>query len=506
MRRLAIGIGIIALLLHPDESLGLLQRQGRVSGLLSSSFLLQQQQQQQRPTTITRFPRRSSSCYNHPSSSSPSSMSQLYASSSDIRVDDLVRSSSNSSFFNYNNTITTTTHLSDAAAWHRERRKQMLAKYGDQITPLERESSSQRIGIPLLLLTNFGLLALAMLSGSLSIPTVMALSIFPGSILSLWQLQILHDVLHGSFFEKGETTIFGQKKKDLQNKALFWGSMPSFFGYYLYLKMGHLTHHKNVGDPKIDLAQLFDSNSAEFEDGDFLFVAHRMKLKGDYGPKVPIPFTEGKKHFKMSISKSGFYFWKEGHPIQNATIFAFSFLYERLLLGINDLFVSLLGKNLFFPNKPANFQKDCTAYARAASILRLTLLLTTGWKSLLFLYLSETLWSIPPHPSCAMFVTNHGSGTSIGDYQKEQGCVPSSSTYAGQWYSVLTLGTNFHCEHHDFPTIPFHELYKLRMIAPEYYNQGSKDDLLHVMDKAFSRPEFYACIDAGLRPTTSTTN
>ena len=389
--------------------------------------------------------------------------------------------------------------LSDAANWHRERRRQMLSKYGDQIAPLEREASSQKIGMPLLLTTNIGLLGLAMLSGSLSIPAILALSICLGSVLSLWQLQILHDVLHGSFFEKRKTKKGGKLSRNkLQDLVLFWGSMPSFFGYYLYLKMGHLSHHKNVGDPSIDLAQLFESDKAEFEDGDFLFVAHRMKLKGDYGPKLPVPFSNGTKEFKMSISKSGFYFWKEGHPIRNALLFTVSFLYERLLLGVNDVFVSLLGTNLFFPNKPNQFQKDCTTYARAATALRLVLLFTFGWKSLLFLYLSETLWSIPPHPACAMFVTNHGSDSSIGEFQDEEQCVPSSSTYAGQWYSILTLGTNFHCEHHDFPTIPWNELHKLRKIAPEYYNQSSSDNLLAVMNKAFSNPEFYACMDAGI--------
>jgi hypothetical protein len=184
--------------------------------------------------------------------------------------------------------------LSNPAQWHRERRRQMLNLYGDQISPLEREASSQNLGIPLLLVTNLSLLFLSILSGSLPIPAVLLLAIFPGSIFSLWQLQMLHDVLHGSFFEKGSSQLWGYKRKDLQDKALFWGSMPSIFGYFLYLKYGHLTHHKNVGDPSSNLAQLFDSNKSEFEDGDMLFVAHRMHLNGDYGPKLPIPFRENK--------------------------------------------------------------------------------------------------------------------------------------------------------------------------------------------------------------------
>lgn len=91
-----------------------------------------------------------------------------------------------------------------------------------------------------------------------------------------------------------------------------------------------------------------------------------------------------------------------------------------------------------------------------------------------------------------MFVTNHGSAIdeTTGD------CIPSLSTYAGRLYSFYTLGTNYHVEHHDFPTIPFHKLHLLRQIAPEFYRQGSDDGLFHIMEKAFSDPQYYACMDA----------
>ena len=93
--------------------------------------------------------------------------------------------------------LDSTTSLSSAAEWHRMRRKAMIQKYGDQILPLERSASSQNIAVPLLLVTNLSLLGLAIWSGSLSVGSVMLLSLFPGSMFSLWQLQILHDCLHG---------------------------------------------------------------------------------------------------------------------------------------------------------------------------------------------------------------------------------------------------------------------------------------------------------------------
>eukprot|EP00592_Proboscia_alata_P014518 CAMPEP_0194395488 /NCGR_PEP_ID=MMETSP0174-20130528/124452_1 /TAXON_ID=216777 /ORGANISM="Proboscia alata, Strain PI-D3" /LENGTH=56 /DNA_ID=CAMNT_0039191431 /DNA_START=1088 /DNA_END=1255 /DNA_ORIENTATION=+ len=54
-----------------------------------------------------------------------------------------------------------------------------------------------------------------------------------------------------------------------------------------------------------------------FEDGDILFVSHRMKLKGEIGPQIK---ALGKK-LTMSISRSGFNLWKENNPFLNGIAF-----------------------------------------------------------------------------------------------------------------------------------------------------------------------------------------
>eukprot|EP00591_Stephanopyxis_turris_P013537 CAMPEP_0195510460 /NCGR_PEP_ID=MMETSP0794_2-20130614/3099_1 /TAXON_ID=515487 /ORGANISM="Stephanopyxis turris, Strain CCMP 815" /LENGTH=487 /DNA_ID=CAMNT_0040637887 /DNA_START=290 /DNA_END=1753 /DNA_ORIENTATION=+ len=402
---------------------------------------------------------------------------------------------------------------SQASQWHKERRRQMMSKYGTLLSPLERQSSSQNLALPLLVLSNLSLALLSIACGRfLSAPQIVALAVFPGSMLSLWQLQILHDCLHGSLLRKASpsdssnsssnsssATIEEKKKKSwyalnrnsVSKQILFWGSMPSMFGYYLYLNYGHLTHHKNLGDAeKASLAKLFSSNQTNFEDGDVLFVAHRMKLKGGVGPVM----FGGKQ---MSVSKFGFNLWRDTKFVRNAITFASSFMLERVMLIMNDFVVAVFGRNFFFPNKPLRFHRECALYCRCAVLVRLALfkLGGCGYKSWLFLWLSETLWSVPPHPACAMFVTNHGSSSSG---KGENDCVPSSSTYAGKWYSVFTLGTNYHVEHHDFPNIPLNKLGLLRNIAPEYYRQGNSDNVFRIMKNAFSKPDYYACMDAGV--------
>ena len=275
--------------------------------------------------------------------------------------------------------------FSPAAKWHKSRRRQMLQKYGDEILPLERDSSSHTLALSLLFLSNASLFALSVLSGRLHPIQVALLALFPGSIFSLWTLQILHDGLHGSLLNKKQQNFFGVKRRDLQNSILFWGSMPSAFGYYLYLKYGHLTHHKSLGDAhSASLKQLFESDQKDFEDGDVLFVSHRMKLKGEVGPT----FKFGEKSVTLSISKMGFNSWKESRSIRNAFAFAASFMYERFMLIINDFVVAITGRNYFFKNKPQQFHDECARYCRCAVMVRGLLWKLAGWKSLLFLYLS----------------------------------------------------------------------------------------------------------------------
>lgn len=390
---------------------------------------------------------------------------------------------------------------SAAAQWHQNRRKKMMAMYSAKILPREQQSHGLYVGLPLLVLSNLSLAFLAIRSATLSVPQIAAMA-FPASIFSLWQLQILHDALHSSLLPKPtmhNPNRFMRKiikhRKKIHKFILFFGSMPSAFGYYLYLQYGHLTHHKSLGDPdKVSLATLFNSSQKNFEDGDVLFTAHRMKLLGKIGPTFKLTWPKERK-ITMSISKSGFSLWKEGHPLRNSIAFISSFMFERIMLIMNDFVVALAGKNFFFPNKPLEFHKECANYCRWAVSVRLALcFVAKSWKPLLFLYFAETLWSIPPHPACAMFITNHGSK----EDSENGSCIPSSSTYAGKWYSLMTLGTNYHVEHHDFPTIPLHRLGELRQIAPEFYSTSESDNVFGIMKKTFGKPEFYSCMNANI--------
>ncbi len=80
-----------------------------------------------------------------------------------------------------------------------------------------------------------------------------------------------------------------------------------------------------------------------------------------------------------------------------------------------------------------------------------------GWAGLFYLFCSFA-FSIGLHPVGARWVQEH--------YTKD----PDQETYS--YYGPINricLNMGYHNEHHDFPTIPWNNLPRLRAMAPEYY-------------------------------------
>ena len=355
-----------------------------------------------------------------------------------------------------------------AADWHRARRKAIIEAHPEVRSLLRTHTQDNRLLLALAS-ANLAQLAIALNAHHFGALALVAVALTLGGTLSLIQFTVLHDVIHGAVV----------REKGLQRKVLWVGSLPSVFGYFLYLRYGHLTHHKNLGTAS--QAELFGSSREEFEDGDILFVAHRQHLVGDAFPlAVSSKFFEG--------------LWGQGQPLRNMAVYTFSMLFERVNLVINDKVVALTGRNFFFPNKPQAFHDTCRQYAIASGLLQLAVFMVAGWSGLAYLTLAEVAWQLPTHPACAMFVTNHGSAEARdgGD------CRPSSSIYIGSgysWFDWLCGFSNYHVEHHDFPEMPMLALPRLRELAPDFYpgetNLGCWGDALKA---AFGQPEVYSCM------------
>lgn len=89
-----------------------------------------------------------------------------------------------------------------------------------------------------------------------------------------------------------------------------------------------------------------------------------------------------------------------------------------------------------------------------------------GWSSILYLYLSFAFFmGFMFHPFLAFWTIAHSSN----DLLKSKEYVSSGYIDYGPVMNFLTLNITYHCEHHDFPQIPWNHLHKIKKIAPEYY-------------------------------------
>ena len=86
-----------------------------------------------------------------------------------------------------------------------------------------------------------------------------------------------------------------------------------------------------------------------------------------------------------------------------------------------------------------------------------------GWKPIVYLMLSQTFFTGFLHPYCLGWVLG------ISHFHGRRNYQPSASHY-GRLINLTTFNAGLHVEHHDIAGIPWFRLWKLREMAPEFYN------------------------------------
>ena len=86
-----------------------------------------------------------------------------------------------------------------------------------------------------------------------------------------------------------------------------------------------------------------------------------------------------------------------------------------------------------------------------------------GWLPLLYLMLSQVFFTGYLHPYCLGWVLG------ISHFHGRKNYQPTASHY-GQLINLTSFNAGLHVEHHDIAGIPWFRLWKLRELAPEFFN------------------------------------
>lgn len=86
-----------------------------------------------------------------------------------------------------------------------------------------------------------------------------------------------------------------------------------------------------------------------------------------------------------------------------------------------------------------------------------------GWKPLVYLMMSQVFFTGYLHPYCLGWVLG------ISHFHGRRNYQPTASHY-GRLINLTTFNAGLHVEHHDIAGIPWFRLWKLREIAPEFFN------------------------------------
>jgi sphingolipid delta-4 desaturase len=109
------------------------------------------------------------------------------------------------------------------------------------------------------------------------------------------------------------------------------------------------------------------------------------------------------------------------------------------------------------------------------SALRLTtfacLFAVAGWHALVYVWCSDLfLRGLLAHPYLAWWASQHH----MGGFFSPNEYVATGGVY-GSVYNLLNTNGAKHCEHHDFPQVPWHRLPSITRIAPEFYRHVSPE-------------------------------
>jgi sphingolipid delta-4 desaturase len=328
------------------------------------------------------------------------------------------------------------------AVWHRERAKAMI-KAHPEIKDLFGNDASTAFWC---LAAAGAQIALAVVAGYVPWWLVIATAWLIGSSINIMLFQLGHECVHGLVF-----------KRPVWNRVMFTiTTLPMFLSGHHTWWAEHLVHHTDMGAKKD-----FISRRRTF------FLATRLDS--------PLFLPYSLFMLTMQIARS----------VVGLVMYLCGLLLGRVKPSERTLAV-LADEHLVSGYKKDGAETWAVWYPLINLVVCAALFAVSGWKPLVYLLLSQAFFTGFLHPYCLGWVLGISHFHGARSYQ------PTASHY-GRVINLVSFNAGLHVEHHDLMTIPWRRLWKLREIAPEYYENLTpiRSYTMLALQFVFSGPQYF---------------
>ncbi len=322
------------------------------------------------------------------------------------------------------------------AIWHRQRAREMIRQH-PEIKSLAGNTPSTAVWCILLALTQ---LALAVILPGQPLWLLVLVAYVVGSLININLFSLAHECNHSLVF-KGESA----------NRWLFtFTSLPMFLSAHHAWWIEHHIHHNDLGAKK-DFIKRRRSFFLLTKTHDFFGFSQGPVSRILSWLATPLFFPYALVMLVAQVFRS----------LLGLIVYVLGCLLRGKLIPNNTTLAILADEHLVSGYQRYRLKHWAVIYPFLSMTMTGLLFWFVGWEAVLYLLLSALFTTGFLHPLLMGLILSNSHFHGHQHYQ------PSSSYYG--WLNWITFHFGLHTEHHDFCSIPWSRLPRLRQIAPEFY-------------------------------------